>query len=317
MKINFDISETYNHFHFVENMSEWSTYTRKRENAEWIAATGPLNDVEKGALALAKRFFEKYDYSKPVGKFKNIFEFFAVAENMGNYRQELKDIIGDKDSKILIGAMDVLEKRFQKIWLTQMPLLEEKGRIILSNLHEKEIRTDIRNLFGNLDVPKSIDVFLVINTSKGSSGGANIGKDRITLECSSSIFPNHLMSTFWHEVTHLILADYVKEVLELTGEKTVSREFVNEVLTHSLFGVFGILTTKYFQTDDGEKTKKMVDDYIKTGIVSESGKKYIDELPFGLGHYYLSMYLHDKLEVGEVITPVEMAKAVTEVHKKA
>ena len=101
MKINFVISKTYNLFHFVQNMSEWSKYCRAKENRDWILKMGPLNEQEKEALADVADVLKIYGYDKPVDDYRNIFEFFATLDEHRDYSSRLEKLIGKESADSL------------------------------------------------------------------------------------------------------------------------------------------------------------------------------------------------------------------------
>jgi hypothetical protein len=298
-------------------MSEWSPYIRVQENRDWTTATGPLSEIERVGLSDVKEILTTFNYNKPVGNYRNIFEFFAVADELPDYKTELMEYIDLEHAEAFLEAMEILRPRFEKIWAEQYLHFEQKQAMILDNLHQKEILVNFEKLLGIKEFPQQIGAYLVINTKPNASGGANIGLGRITLECSSAKEPGDIMTVFWHEVAHLIIEDFVNEVYELTGKQTASREFINESIAHSLFGTFGALSHRYFPSQNRNDSAKLVDKYVETGEVSESGKSFIDGLPFGLGPYYLSKFIEGKLATGSVISPQDTAKEIVKIHAKA
>lgn len=312
MEINFVISKQYNHFHFVENMSEWSAYARKSENKDWVAATGPFKKAETDALVNACKFFKTYNYGKGVGEYKNVFEFFAVAESPS----ELESLIGKKDADLLLTPLEVLKPRFEKIWDVQKDNFEAKKQLILDNLYEKEILDDLTKLFGKINVPEEIDIYLVINTAQYASGGANIGDGKITLECSSAVGKNDIHSILWHEIAHLLLYKFAEETYKHIEKKEIRFDFVNEMLAHSVFGVFGVLSDKYYRAPYMLDAQEKMKTYIASGEIAEEDKQFASNLAFRLAQYYTAEYVRERFAKKAMITTQEMAIEIEKIFNE-
>jgi hypothetical protein len=314
MKLNFITSKTYNHFHFVENFSEWTEYTRKQVNSDWIAQTGPLSGTERETLKDLQGFFAKYNYGQSVGRYNNIFEFFASTKEINNPNKELLDIIGAIDCDRIMDALEVFRPRFEKIWQEHEKKFESRKQIMTDNLNEIEILKDMKRLFGNISAPSNLEVYLVISTDQYASGGANIGENRITIECSSAVAKNDIMSIFWHELSHLILKNYAISVHELTNKNKIDFGYVNEIIAHSVFGAFGLLSHKYYKAQYMINATQKLEQAIAGEIkVTEKSK---EKFKFNSGQYYTAKFLEENYNNDKPINPKDLASFIDKTYTK-
>lgn len=218
MELKTLISKEFNHFHFCENLSNWSPYCRSAENDLWLKQTGPLSSEEKIALSDLGKVLKKYGYSNNICKFTNIFEYMAhkAQKNITSFDYLLKD-----EAKIFKKALATTDSRFSKIWAAEESKLISKQSLIKQSFKYLDIVNDIRLLFGDLNEPKEINAFLLINALENSAnGGANIGRGSVTIECSSTTNLEIIMGTLWHELTHILLAGFVKDVYGFIKKKS-------------------------------------------------------------------------------------------------
>ncbi|MCX6808165.1 MAG: hypothetical protein NTW50_00665 [Candidatus Berkelbacteria bacterium] len=154
-------------------------------------------------------------------------------------------------------------------------------------------------------------------------GGANNGPGTVTLECSSTKKDNinYLLSTMWHEISHLLLEDYIEATAEILDEDSTVAEiseeaakndfdYTGELVSFSLFSPVSCLTQRYFATEIGTQLAQAIKDQNYKWLLN--------------AHYVLPMYLiyqngksiEDCVLTGNSLSPAEFAARIIENHQK-
>ncbi|MEI8143479.1 MAG: hypothetical protein WCG48_02605 [Candidatus Berkelbacteria bacterium] len=323
MKLSFNISKKYNHFFFVQTLADWHFSCRQEYIDDWLAKTGPLTGNEKNSLDAFRVMLQKHGFGElKNSQAANVFDFFMRFDEFTD-----KSVFSADEINIYLAAMDALETRFEKIWaMGQNGLVQAKK--LLENVFDRDkdmISGDLKKLFANhIDLDRSLEVILLLSTedSGAGAGGANNGPNIITLECSGTHAADlgYLLSTLWHEMIHLIMADYISEAatqMEINETAIVASiqvekadfKYFEELVAFSLFSPMSFLTRKYFHTDLSGKLQSAVS---KNDIQWLLHAKYV----FVMYLIYLNgQYLEESLKGDRSIPPEEMAKAFIENHQ--
>lgn len=322
MKIKFTISKSYNHFFFVQTLADWHFSCRSQYIKKWLKETGPLTEEEKNSLIEFKTVLQKYGFD-PIknSQAENAFDFFMRYEEFKN-----DSPISNNEIDIYLKAIKALEPRFNKIWKTESVNLGKVKKLLSNkfNKNKEKIVTDLKTLFNDqINIETEIEVILLISTEKsGGGGGANNGPNIITLECSSIThgYVNHVLSALWHEITHLILKDFIKktvlimeksDIIKEASQKTKKTDFnyARELLVFSLFCPVSFLTGKYFPTKIGQEL---------SDAVSKGNTKWLLEARHVFIMYLIYLngqFIRKMLIANQSASPEKMASAIIENHK--
>ncbi|MFH1161878.1 MAG: hypothetical protein V1696_01195 [Candidatus Jorgensenbacteria bacterium] len=183
MKFRFVISKTENLFFFISNLSEWHFSCRLDYNEACQALTGPLSNGEKKSLRRFKAVMQQRGFSYRNGKSIYLgMPFFIPTE--GRKWKAITEFLDGDDLQIVKEAFHIFTPRFEKTW-EQLAIKNWQRKI------DGELRKDnVRNMFAGIEhflggkSSKLMKVHLIASPSikRSVSGGANLGKDDITLE---------------------------------------------------------------------------------------------------------------------------------------
>lgn len=320
MEIKFLVSKKYNQFFFVQTLAEWHFSCRPEYIERWIKKTGPLTEQEKKALSKFKQVIQKKGFD-PIKNCPaaNAFDFFMRFDEFDD-----KSSFSKNDIKRYLDVMKCLEARFNKVWETESKNLEQVEKLLSDRFNQKKVAlvSDLNILFELQTDPEiNIDVILLLSTEEGG-GGANNGPGIVSLECSS-IKPeniNYLLSTLWHEVSHLILEDYVEETASImkkndiikkasTEAEKIDFDYSKELLSFSIFAPMSFLTQKYFPTDIAKKLSESV---------ARGDEAWLLEARFIFPSYLIYLngqFIKKMLDENRPVSPLEMANNIVANHK--
>jgi len=302
MQLDFKISKQLNLFQFVNNFSGWHFSCRKQYVDEWIKATGHLNKIEQEALNQLSKVLSKYGFGNGKAKndkYVNVYELFAVAD-ANTLKKELDAFLGIDDSENITKSIRIFSSRFAKIWGGEEIKLRKEVKTLENKNIEHGIIETIKKLFPECNAPEKVEVYLQMSINDKVGGGANIGLDRITLECSGTKNEDVMSDVMWHEITHIMLKPYNEKVFE-SQNKFKLEDFntirkggyynpFSEAIVYGFFGGLGFLNRKYFPHSISQSVSKIASDgyeLVKTDIdpwkwlltfLSERVGKYYDQV---------------------------------------
>lgn len=321
MKIKFTVSKRYNHFFFVQTLADWHFSCRPEYIEKWLKDIGPFTDREQESLSALKELLKETGFDPIEGcPAANAFDFFM---RFG----ELKDnhYFSKEDVDVYLNAMASLENKFNKLWKVESKKLENIKKILSDRFNQTKVAVtdNLKTLFGGqINLDSEIEVLLLLSTEEGG-GGANNGPNIITLECSS-INPeeiNYLLSTLWHEVTHLVLGEYIKKTASIMNRDDIIKEalieaekndfdYSEELLSFSIFTPMSFLTGKHFHTGIAQKLSTSVSQEDTEWLL---GARYV----FVMYLVYLNgQFIKKMLDAKQSISPLAMANAIIKNHKK-
>lgn len=322
MNIKFIISKNYNHFFFVQTLADWHFSCRSEYVEEWLKETGPLTENENKALTAFRSVLKKYGFDSLNNCLAdNAFDFFMRFEEL-----EEKGPFSENEIEIYLNAMRSLENRFNKIWKRESEKLAKIENLLNNkfNKNKSEVSNDLKILFKDqIDTETEIKVILLLSTEESGSGagGANNGPNIVSLECSSVNFKdiNYLLSTLWHEITHLTLDDYIGKVASIMKSNDIIKEasfeaekinfdYSRELLSFSIFSPMSFLTEKYFPTEVAEKL---------SDSVLQKDEEWLLEAKYVFIMYLIYLngqFFKKKLSTSQSISPLEMANAIITNH---
>lgn len=321
MKTKFTISKDYNHFFFVQTLADWHFSCRPEYIEKWLKETGSLTEQEQEASTAFNPVLKKYGFD-PIKNCPaaNGFDFFMRYDQFKDGSPFSREEID-----IYLNAMKSLGNRFNKIWKTESVNLEKVQKLLNDkfNLSNNDLISDLKTLFQNqINFNAEIEIVLLLSMEESGAGGANNGPNIVTLECGSTNPQNlnYLLSTLWHEITHLILDDYFEKTAlilknnKLIKEASIEAKKINfnyseELLSFSIFSPMSYLTNRYFPTEIG---RELYD------AISKENTEWLLET-----RYIFIMYLiylngqsiKKNLDADQSVSPQEMASAIIENHK--
>ncbi|MBU1137270.1 hypothetical protein KKD72_02825 [Patescibacteria group bacterium] len=243
MRFKIKYTKLGNQFFFISNLAEWHFSCRTHYNEKWIKEGGPLSYQEKKALKEFGRIMKKYTFRQknktdvylgiPFITFPNTLAWERV-ERWVNKKEYLK----------IKEIFNVFSVRFKKNWLAGYKELKKAKLKLEKELNKKkniEILRILSNLFSNKELlNEDIEIYLLISPSKtGMGGGANIGPESITFECSDikkDDLPRALLIIF-HEISHLferkelnsLLKKYINNLNKKEKEKIKKSKIYQEI----------------------------------------------------------------------------------------
>jgi len=206
MDLKFKISKIANFFFFIDNLSEWNAYCRKKYNDEWIKRYGELTSTENTALKNYRVIMKKNGTTK---KFRAYF-YQNNSDNIKIPFKKISNLFNKKETKIIINSFNVLQPRFEKMWGEQINLLEYNEKLITSSykkVYEKInlAYSKLSDFYGDKSIKKYLCyVFLIISPNRG---GKSISRNIISIE-TEKLDPKdkYRFSRLWfsvmHELTH-------------------------------------------------------------------------------------------------------------------
>ena len=276
MKFQIEISKIFNKFHFISNLTEWHFSCRRNCNKRWLELTGPLNKQEKESLKKFTKILNKYNFGERfIGK-------SFVAKNEKDAWKNLKIQLTKKEFSELEDIFSVFDGRFEKLWKKEKKNLYNGKQIFKRRLSNKKIIKIIRavSVFLKCEkLPRLIMIYPLWGHPNSIGGGANIGKEKITIEyCNlkESNQLNNIVTIILHETFHVMAKksryyekniDRVSALINKRSNKTVKGKGINgyiianEAVINSLLP-YGYLKKYLFGVSD-EELLKVIDERIK------------------------------------------------------
>ncbi len=191
-RLKFNIYYPHNLFFLMDNLSEWDIHCRPFFRQEFPDL---FLDI-KNLLPSYRKLRRKYGWEE-----KNTERFFLESE-MKKVKNNLGQI-SNKEQKIILKILDILDKKFKASWPEKERGLKQKTKA-LKRYWEKYFQQAVKEIeqFLDLKVPRQIEIF-VLYTPRGTGGGVNLGKRGLTLEIGDSNTP--LIISFellLHELIH-------------------------------------------------------------------------------------------------------------------
>ena len=232
---------------------------------------GSLSNKEKQALRKIKSLLLKYSFGS---KFLGI-PFITNSDEI--VWEKVKNWAGESEYDRLRKIFLVFEPRFEKIWQSEKAKLANWKNALTKELTEQkyqDLEKDLETFFNQKPQFRNIDVYLLISAT-GSGGGANIGPERVTLECTA--LPTNqiprVLGGLYHEVTHLtfeygyyqnllrgflaLIEDGFSEKHAFFGSGRGLRVIINEAVMSSLLPE-GYLASKYLNRDVFHNAEKIL-----------------------------------------------------------
>lgn len=255
--LKFTFTQSSNKFHVLSSLTEWHFSARKELNNFLIEKYGALSQKQKGAIEGFKEILgDTASGPKFIGSV-----FFE--ENFAFDYKKFEHLLSKQQFTELKSIFNILEPWWDRVWQGESKSLEAwKEELIKSDIKNREVAEAARILFGKAPTD-SQTVFLLLGTPKNIGGGVNVGKGKITLECSGKDpinDTNSVAGTLWHEIIHIFensiserIDNYIKEspmkflkgsrLMQVTGGFRVQNYF-REAIAYSLFPS-GYLGQKY------------------------------------------------------------------------
>jgi len=258
MKFEIIISKWANFYFFLQNLSLWHFSNAKDYNLFWEKKVGPFTDKEKRALETFKKIQLKYPFGK------NIFrKYFFLSKNPW---ETLKKQLPRQGFLILKDIFNLWQKKFESLYKTELPLLKKWQTILKRRANNAQFNLKILHVLNNLyhtNIGKArVNVYLLLSTSSHTAGGANIGKNSISLQISQ--YPinraNHALGIIWHETIHILFQNkYFFPLLLKNFKKPKDFGLINEATTGGLFPL-GILGKQFLN----DKLANTLNDFLSS-----------------------------------------------------
>lgn len=261
-------------YFFVQNLSEWHFSNRKEYNIVWRNELGKFSPEEEGALEKFKKIHLRYPFGKTY-----LGHHFFIEKNPWKI---LEKKLPPEDFTAVKNSFSSLEKKFNRFYIQELPLLNTWKTTIQSELHDvnliTQINTNLATLYNAPPLSKDITIY-ILSSSKNRTGGTGgiIDGDSINLEISRSPLEktNHAMGIIWHEVTHLyfekqsflqlIRKKYPNDsdAVNVIKEATASSLFPNGALGDKLLNNEGKLLHTKIPQEYTYKLLELVNRYIE------------------------------------------------------
>ena len=208
MRLEFKISKTANFFFFVDNLSEWNMYYRKKYNEEWLQKFGKLTDTEKIALKNYAKIMQRYEKRGIAKKIRRC--FYKKNDNISESFRRVSKLIKNNELTILKNSYKIIEPRFEKMWNENLNVIEYNKKL-LSSAYKKVAKElnfaykKLENFYGDKTKNDYLcNVFLIISPNRG---GKALRRDAISIETEKLDQNNsYRFARVWfsimHELTH-------------------------------------------------------------------------------------------------------------------
>jgi hypothetical protein len=214
VELSFHIYYPHNLFFLADNILQWDIHCRGFFKKEYPYLFLKL----KKYLSAYRKMRKKYGWGE-----NNLEKFFLVS-HLSQSKKGLEKL-PKKDKELLLKIINDLDLEIRDNWNAQKRILCSWKDVIEDywkdnhSLAVKEIES-----FLNLKMPRKIKIFILL-TTRGTGGGANLGKKGVTLEIGDLRIP--LVKSFElliHELIHFT---------ELTNNKDTEIELKNLGLKNS------------------------------------------------------------------------------------
>ncbi|MEK6844680.1 MAG: hypothetical protein AABX44_00305 [Nanoarchaeota archaeon] len=283
MKFHVLINRWANFYFFIANLSEWHFSCRKRYNFFWLAADDKFSKTEKKYLKIFKKILLKYHFFRYLGI------LFSTKLEKKDWIEAAK-LLNKNEYKTFNKVFAIFEQRFNKIW--NPTILKQNAKILQKELKSKyckEIQKDLKIFLGENKI-KQVNIYLLKHPAENwyLAGGANIGNNKLTLECNE-LRPNEASvelaaATVWHEFIHLAYQQKIEKeinrIITVKKQKQINlpliqkrslKEALSEIIIFSLFPK-GYLADKYLHYQPYKKIKQQLNEYLKIYKQFRKGK---------------------------------------------
>lgn len=249
MNLEFKVSKPANFFFFIDSLSEWNTYYRKKYNEKWIKEFGELTSEEKKALKNFRLIMQKYEKTGVSKKIRRC--FYQKSNSIQVSFSKITKLLNNKEMRNFKKSFDILKPRFEKIWDKYLLVVNFNKELASSSYKNinKEIDlaySKLKSFYGDKTLEKyTCTVFLIISSNRG---GKAIRRNTISIE-AEKLNPNdkyrfaRLWFSIMHELAHARfenkkyknwLKKFVEKKTPLKSnliENRSAREIIREVIT--------------------------------------------------------------------------------------
>ena len=232
--------------------------------------------------------------------------------------------LSKQEFKELQLVFDSLDEWWQSVWKNEsIKLVGWKDELTKQSVEKKskEILFDFDILYG-AKVLEKLDVYLLISAPRVGGGGANLGENKITLECSGmeiGVKTSAMLGLLFHEVSHLYNPNLHKKINNesiVTLRKSLSNHsksfinkvegfgvtnFITEAVSHCAFP-FGFLASKHLGVNPAISEKQFVNRYNELPLIVAWGYFSAFKLRSLTSSYLKGVKKVDDVFVDEVIT---------------
>ena len=167
MKLRFIVSKTANFFFFIDNLSEWNIYYRKKYNEEWIRQLGELTRQEKIALKNFRLIMQKYEKIGIPKKIRRC--FYQKSDDMKASFRKIAKLLSKKEVNILKNSFNIFQPRFERMWNEYLIVLNQNQELMSFTYRKlnKKINlaySKLENFYGDKSTQHYLcRVFLIIS----------------------------------------------------------------------------------------------------------------------------------------------------------
>ncbi len=183
MKLKFIVSKTANFFFFIDNLSEWNIYYRKKYNEEWIRQFGKLTKQEKKALRNFRLMMQKHQKTNVPKKLRNC--FYQKPDDIKFAFNRTTKLLNKKEVSVLENSFNILQPRFEKVWDRYLTVLLHNKNVASLAYRKLENKLNLtysklENFYGNKSAKRYLcNVFFIISPNRG---GKAIRKNVVSIE---------------------------------------------------------------------------------------------------------------------------------------
>lgn len=204
MNLEFKVSKPANFFFFMDSLSEWNIYHRKKYNKEMIKQFGKLTNNEKIALEDFRLIMQK---NEKIGVSKKIRRcFYQKSDDIKISFRKVAKLLDKKEMEIIKKSFNIIQPRFEKIWSEYFIILNYNKKIASSSYKKINKKIDLaysklESFYGNKSKKVYLcDVFLIISPNRG---GKAIRRDAVSIE-AEKLDPKdkYRFARLWFSIMH-------------------------------------------------------------------------------------------------------------------
>jgi len=273
-------------YFFVQNLSEWHFSNRKYYNTMWRKETKLFTHELEKALKLFKKIHKNHSFGK-----NYLGHYFFLRKNP---LEDLKDKLHKKDFNDIKGIFSLFEEEFKIFYKRELPLLKRWKNNLEKKINNpkiiKSILKTLNALYNTNIQSKKVKIYLLPSSPKAAGGGASVGKNEISLECSRLSLSqiNRVIAIIWHEMVHclfekeyffpLIKTEFLQDrnAVNLIKETTASSLFPNGILGKKFLKTKGESLNRKLPNKYNKPILKLTELYMKRNKIFD--EHYIDKL---------------------------------------
>ncbi|BCX15769.1 MAG: hypothetical protein KatS3mg097_661 [Candidatus Parcubacteria bacterium] len=337
MKFKFKISQTGNFYFFIWNLSEWHFSCRPEVNYYWktFSPTKSFKEellLEK-YLKKSANIFKKYEKEKG----EVVFPVLAKALKAKSKKDILNELKG-RDRIFMEKVFKVFETMFSFYWQESKPRLKKFIQLFANPKVEKLIGKALKILeiyFGKIDSKEITVYLLMIPQHFMGGGGANVGRNKITVEIGN-ISPKGFrwsLITILHEIAHVCFQyhqsyfdNLLKEFLKSLNKQEIKEINIDKIFDNDLITIFregitssiisdGIIDDILFKTNTRKKLEFQLKniDFIKT-YPEGYFRKFMSYYLYPLNKKYLRQ--KRKIDKNYLKESLKLIKKFNKIYKK-